>query len=106
MWDKRNVHTGVEIKNSYFHPDSLRIYYFATEILIMRLKLQNLRKAMLFAAILLSALSFTLTAKAGGCDECPAENVNEKTAAVASPFMVNVDTNIILNERLVRGGLL
>src|SRR5690242_13867491 len=72
----------------------------------MRLKLHNLRKAMLLAAILLFAWSFISTAKAGGCDGCPAENENENTAAVPSPFTVHIDTSITLNERLVRGGLL
>lgn len=61
---------------------------------------------MLLAAILLSAWSFIYTAKAGGCDGCPAENENENTANVPSLFTVHIDTNIILNERLVRGGLL
>jgi D-alanyl-D-alanine carboxypeptidase (penicillin-binding protein 5/6) len=73
----------------------------------MRLTFLKLRNVTLFAAVLLTAMSFTFTAKAGGCDNCPAvENDNENTAAVNAPFTVLRDTNIILDERQVRGGLL
>lgn len=72
----------------------------------MRLTFINLRRNVLLAAALLCASSFIASANTGGCDECPAEDESAKTISPTSSFAVDRDTNIILNERLVKGGLL
>lgn len=102
---KEKNYGNVEIKFIYFFPNATPRSYFATENLIMRLTLY-LHKATLFTAILLGALSFTSAAKTGGCDTCPEGTESETHAPVSSLFTVDVDTSIILNEKLVKGGLL
>ena len=72
----------------------------------MKLTLLNIAKKTLLAAVMLSMLSFTSFANTGGCDDCPANDENESSNDEAALFIIDKDTNIVLNERLVKGGLL
>lgn len=72
----------------------------------MKLTLSLMPKAILLATALLYAAPFISLAGNGSCDDCPAASENENTASGNSIYTIHKDTNIILNERLVKGGLL